>query len=127
MACPETRVGSGWESRFAPNHLGHFVLTAGVLPNLLQFRWDRSTVGVPTVSVRHVSSRNRRRIRSRRSNRSIRIGIRTSRGLGLKAAGTRWAVAGNLPLFERRFQHEKKWDEINHATQSHGLEPGSKR
>jgi len=27
MACPETRVGNGWESQFAVNHIGHFLLT----------------------------------------------------------------------------------------------------
>lgn len=27
MACPEERVGKGWESQFATNHIGHYVLT----------------------------------------------------------------------------------------------------
>jgi NAD(P)-dependent dehydrogenase (short-subunit alcohol dehydrogenase family) len=27
MACPETRVGPGWELQFATNHLGHYTLT----------------------------------------------------------------------------------------------------
>jgi NAD(P)-dependent dehydrogenase (short-subunit alcohol dehydrogenase family) len=34
MACPETRVGPGWEAQFATNHLGHFALTNLVWPLL---------------------------------------------------------------------------------------------
>ena len=34
MACPETRVGPGWEAQLATNHLGHFALVNGVWPAL---------------------------------------------------------------------------------------------
>jgi NAD(P)-dependent dehydrogenase (short-subunit alcohol dehydrogenase family) len=34
MACPETRIGDGWEAQFATNHLGHFVMTNNMWPVL---------------------------------------------------------------------------------------------
>jgi NAD(P)-dependent dehydrogenase (short-subunit alcohol dehydrogenase family) len=34
MACPETRVGPGWEAQFATNHLGHYALVNRLLPAL---------------------------------------------------------------------------------------------
>lgn len=34
MACPEARVGPGWESQFGVNHMGHFALTQGLFPLL---------------------------------------------------------------------------------------------
>ncbi|HEX8975594.1 MAG TPA: SDR family NAD(P)-dependent oxidoreductase [Solirubrobacteraceae bacterium] len=32
MACPETRVGDGWEAQFATNHLGHYALVNQIWP-----------------------------------------------------------------------------------------------
>lgn len=34
MACPETRVGPGWEAHFATNHLGHFALVNRLMSTL---------------------------------------------------------------------------------------------
>lgn len=35
MACPETRVGDGWESQLATNHLGHYSSTNQLMPLLV--------------------------------------------------------------------------------------------
>lgn len=34
MACPETRVGPGWESQFGVNHLGHMAMTLGLAQSM---------------------------------------------------------------------------------------------
>ena len=34
MACPETRIGPGWEAQFGVNHMGHFSLTNALMPLL---------------------------------------------------------------------------------------------
>lgn len=36
MACPETRIGPGWESQFGTNHLGHIALALGLMDLLQQ-------------------------------------------------------------------------------------------
>ncbi len=41
MACPETRVGPGWESHFGVNHMGHFALTKWLMPLLTRTRGAR--------------------------------------------------------------------------------------
>lgn len=36
MACPETRIGPGWEAQFATNHLGHMALALGLMGLLVR-------------------------------------------------------------------------------------------
>ena len=52
MACPETRVGPGWEAQFATNHLGHFALTNRLWPALA------ADGGARVVSVSSAGHRN---------------------------------------------------------------------
>ena len=36
MACPETRIRNGWESQFAVNHIGHFLLTKELMDTMAE-------------------------------------------------------------------------------------------
>ena len=53
MACPETRVGPGWEAQFATNHLGHFALVNRLWPAI-------AGVGARVVSVSSLGHRRSR-------------------------------------------------------------------
>ena len=53
MACPETRVGPGWEAQFATNHLGHFALVNRLWPAV-------ASVGARVVSVSSLGHRRSR-------------------------------------------------------------------
>ena len=53
MACPETRVGPGWEAQFATNHLGHFALVNRLWPAI-------ASVGARVVSVSSLGHRRSR-------------------------------------------------------------------
>lgn len=50
MACPENRVGPGWESQFAINHIGHFALTTWL--------WSALDGGARVVSVSSAGHHN---------------------------------------------------------------------
>ena len=36
MACPQMPTDNGWDLQFAVNHIGHFILTKGLIPSLLK-------------------------------------------------------------------------------------------
>jgi NAD(P)-dependent dehydrogenase (short-subunit alcohol dehydrogenase family) len=50
MACPETRVGPGWEAQFATNHLGHFALATGLHDALAAGAAERGEARIVSVS-----------------------------------------------------------------------------
>ncbi|KIH99647.1 oxidoreductase [Streptomonospora alba] len=52
MACPETRVGPGWEAQFATNHLGHFALVNRLWPAITGGEDDGEGARVVSVSSR---------------------------------------------------------------------------
>ncbi|MGI5287949.1 SDR family NAD(P)-dependent oxidoreductase [Nonomuraea polychroma] len=51
MACPETRVGPGWEAQFATNHLGHYALVNRLWPAIA--RGQGRVVSVSSGGHRH--------------------------------------------------------------------------
>ncbi len=57
MACPETRIGPGWEAQFATNHLGHAVLFDGLKGALRQGAEKNDGVRVVALSsIAHLRS-----------------------------------------------------------------------
>ncbi|MEM1105862.1 MAG: oxidoreductase [Pseudomonadota bacterium] len=52
MACPETRVGPGWEAQFGVNHMGHFTLATGLLPALRRAKGARVIALSSTAHIR---------------------------------------------------------------------------
>lgn len=52
MACPLERVGRNWESQFGVCHLGHFILTDGVMPALLKAESPRVVALSSTAHIR---------------------------------------------------------------------------
>lgn len=46
MACPERRVGPGWEAQFATNHLGHYALVNQLWPALTRARGGARVVAL---------------------------------------------------------------------------------
>ncbi|MGW4300484.1 SDR family NAD(P)-dependent oxidoreductase [Streptomyces sp. NPDC004376] len=53
MACPETRVGPGWEAQFATNHLGHHALVNRLWPALARGGADGGARVVSVSSLGH--------------------------------------------------------------------------
>jgi NAD(P)-dependent dehydrogenase (short-subunit alcohol dehydrogenase family) len=49
MACPEARVGPGWESQFGTNHMGHFAMTLGLM-SLLERGEDTRVVALTSIA-----------------------------------------------------------------------------
>ena len=41
MACPETKIGNNWESQFAINHIGHFLLTKELMNTMANTEGSR--------------------------------------------------------------------------------------
>ncbi|MEO1015515.1 MAG: oxidoreductase [Pseudomonadota bacterium] len=52
MACPETRVGPGWESQFGVNHLGHMAMTVELVPVLKRAEGARVVALSSTAHIR---------------------------------------------------------------------------
>lgn len=52
MACPETRVGPGWEAQFGVNHLGHMALSLGLAQSMQKANGARLVCLSSTAHVR---------------------------------------------------------------------------
>lgn len=57
MACPETRVGPGWETQFATNHLGHFAVVNRLWPAVTRAEGGARVVSVSSAGHRRSAIR----------------------------------------------------------------------
>lgn len=57
MACPETRVGPGWETQFATNHLGHFAVVNRLWPAITRAEGGARVVSVSSAGHRRSAIR----------------------------------------------------------------------
>ena len=104
MANPETRIGPGWESQFAINHIGHFVFTDLLMPLLRSA--DGARVIALTSVAHHLS------------------GIRFDDIHFQKSEYEKWPAYGQAKTANALFARELDKREADNGVKSFAVHPG---